>query len=216
MKKILALIVFTITTIFSAYAVEYNFEDLAFYKGNPFQNKIITAGEMYVVIHNPTELALNVMLQGAKDYCKKTSGDNFTSNYLKMLGQYSAYFACYEENKIAKYNLTSAEEECIRGRNFMSNDCTVFNEKNADIINAIELQEINEEKHKSLEFIFLTMNQFYYELQKLELIAKKNTQQSIIENNIDICKQYTFEEGSDLFLKCILSLLSGDGFIHPY
>jgi hypothetical protein len=59
MNKLLLLIVFTITATLSAHAVEYNIEDMSFYKGDPFKSKIVGSGDMYVVIHNPTPLAHN-------------------------------------------------------------------------------------------------------------------------------------------------------------
>ena len=137
MKKLLILIVFT--TTLSVYAVEYNIENMGFYKGNPFENKIISSGDMYVVIHNPTELALTVMQIGAKVYCEQTLGNHFTSNFVKILGRYTAYFSCNEQNKLDHYNLTDAEKKCIEGRNYMSKDCLELNEKNADIIDIISL-----------------------------------------------------------------------------
>tara|TARA_B100001964_G_C14013033_1_gene500258 strand:- start:123 stop:380 length:258 start_codon:yes stop_codon:yes gene_type:complete len=71
----------------------------------------------------------------------------------------------------------------------------------------IELQEANEEKHKTIDFIYSAITQFYYEMKELEQTAEKNLNQLIIEKNIEICKKYTFKEGSQLFGECILLLI---------
>ena len=92
MNKLLLLIVFTITTTLSVHAVEFNVDDMGFYKGDPSANKIVTSGEMYVVIHNPSEFAYDAMQQGAKDYCKKTFGKNSIIKYMKILGRYTEYY----------------------------------------------------------------------------------------------------------------------------
>jgi hypothetical protein len=84
-------------------------EKLGVYFGDPSENKIIGSGDMYVVIHNPTELALTVMKKGADKYCKQTLGDHYASNFMKLLGKYTSFFSCSITNKIIKYNLSEQE-----------------------------------------------------------------------------------------------------------
>ena len=119
MNKLLLLIVFTITTTLSVHAVEFNAEDMAFYKGDPSANKIITSGDMYAVIHNPITFAYDALRQGARDYCKQTFGNNSILNYMKILGRHTAYFSCMMQNKIDHYNLTDEEKICINEKNFL-------------------------------------------------------------------------------------------------
>ena len=44
-------------------------------------------------------------------------------------------------------------------------------------------------------------------MKELEQTAEKNSIQLIIEQNIEICKSYNFEEGSQLYGECILRLI---------
>ena len=111
MKILLHIITFFITSTLSVQAVEYDtktknkLKNMGFYEGNPKENIMIEQEDMYVVIHNPTELALTVMEQGAKEYCRtKLGNDNNTSNFMKIFGLYTAYFSCEMQNKIDQYH----------------------------------------------------------------------------------------------------------------
>ena len=83
MRKLLLIIVFTMTTILSVQAVEYDKdtkkfrEDIAVYSGNPLKNKIVSSGDMYSIIFNPSELSFRVMQLEARKYCKKSLGNNW-------------------------------------------------------------------------------------------------------------------------------------------
>ena len=74
----LFLFIFAILTslTFGAAAVNYDshtinkLRELSVYFGDPTENIIIGSGDMFVIIHNPTELSITVMKQGAKEYCK--------------------------------------------------------------------------------------------------------------------------------------------------
>ena len=87
MRKLLLLIVFTINITLSVQAVEFDNEtktklnQMGVYFGDPLENQIIGQGDMYIVLHNPAELALDVMNQEAKSYCKQTFGNNYTTNF---------------------------------------------------------------------------------------------------------------------------------------
>ena len=223
-KLLLLIFTFSITFALNIEAVEYDKETIALlrewnvYFGDPRENKIIGQGDMYVVIHNPTELALTVMRQRAKDYCKQTLGNNFTSNFMEILNRYTAYFSCEMPNKINQYNLSKKEKICIKDRDLKFKSCLKLNKKNVDIINIIELQEINEEKYTTNNFIYSVRTKFYDQIEILEQVAEdkrinniKETEykrnQLKIEKNIEICKSYNFEEGSQLLGECILKLI---------
>ena len=111
-KLLLLIITFFMTFILSVESVEYDketkkeLEIMGVYFGDPLENKIIGQGDMYVVIHNPTALALAVMGQEAVDYCRQIIGDNFTSSFIKILGRHTAYFSCNEKNKIDPWSKT--------------------------------------------------------------------------------------------------------------
>ena len=152
MRKLLLIIVFTMTTILSVQAVEFDKEtktklnQMGVYFGDPSENKIIGQGDMYLVLHNPIELAFYVMEQEARKYCKQTLGNDYTTNFMKVLGRYTVYFSCEMQNIIDQYDLSVQEKKCIEEIIFESKNCLDFNKKNADIINAILLQTKHEEK----------------------------------------------------------------------
>ena len=230
MKKIFTLIVFTITLSLSVKAEEYIIKDyfdkaskeelkqMGVYFGNPKENKIVAQGDMYLIIHNPTELSFIVMDQEAKDYCKKKSSKyNYTSYFMRMLGRYTAYFACEMENKIDQYSLSEEEKDCIVNRYSETQGCVNLNSKNAAIIKAIELQITNETKLKNRAFIHLLKTKYYNQIEEIEQTAhqkKTNYEERLsIDRNIKICKNYKFEEGSQLFGECILKLIERDNAI---
>jgi len=114
---------------------------------------------------------------------------------------------------------------------FWDENCSDLNEKNADVINAITLQKTNEEKYQTIDFIYSAITQFYNEIKELEQMAERNSNQLLIqkeiqteidilssplnaelnqltiEQNIEICESYGFEEGSQLYGECILALI---------
>ena len=230
MNKLLLLIVFTITTTLSVHAAEFNVDDINFYAGGPSANKIVTSGDMYVVIHNPIEFAYDAMEQGAKDYCKQTFGNNSITTYTRILGRYTAYFSCEMQNKIDQYTLSDEENKCIEDIVYTSTNknCINLNKKNVDVINGIELQKTNEEKYKTFDFIYSVRTKFYNKIEEFEQASEEkriNEQiqheidllnipinailnQLKIEKNIEICKKYTLqEEGPQLFSECILKII---------
>ena len=88
---------------------------------------------------------------------------------MRLLGRYTAYYSCEMQNPIDQYNLSDQEKECIEGSIFVSKDCSELNKKNADVIKAIELQEINK-THTQQTFI----------LDIIFFFLIKNTQASFI------------------------------------
>ena len=101
MKLFLFIIMFFITFTLSVAAVEYDKKTIISLKklnvllADSRENKIIAQGEMYVIIYNPTESAFAEMRLLARDYCKQSLGKNFTSNFMQLLGKYTAYFSCF-------------------------------------------------------------------------------------------------------------------------
>ena len=178
MKLLLLIITFSIAFTLSVETLEYDREmnkklsDMGVYVGDPLENKIIGSEDMYVVIHNSTELSLTVMDHGARDYCKQTLGNNFTSKFMKILGRYTAYFSCEIQNKIDQYNLPDQEKECIEDRDLQLRDCSELNKKNADVINEIELQLIKEKKYKTNNYIYSVRAKFYDQIEELEQVAE--------------------------------------------
>ena len=216
MKKLLLLILFTITIFLNVEAAEYNIETIkelkseGVYFGNPAENKIIGSGSMFLIIHNPTESALTVMNQEAKKYCKQKLGDKFTSIFMKKLGRYTAYFSCEIQNKLDKYNLTYEEKKCIRDRQYVFKICLDLNKKNKEIINELELQIKNEEKYKTHDFIHAKRTKFYVQIEELELASEEKRINSQIQRKSGIfhiaketCKKLNFEEGSEYFYNCL-------------
>ena len=173
MKKLL-FIFFTITFVFNVKAVEYDINDynnritkeeltkMGIYYGNPLENKIIGKGDMYLIIHNPTELSLTVMEQEANDYCKKKSSKyDYISYFMRLLGRYTAYYSCEMENKVDQYDISDEEKRCIVDRFYERTNCLKLNSKNSKIIDAIERQNSNEAKYKKLDFIYSIKTEFY-------------------------------------------------------
>ena len=226
MKKLL-FIFFTITFVLNVKAVEYDIKDyydrankeeltkMGIYYGNPSENKIIGKGDMYVIIHNPTELSLTVMEQEANDFCKKKSSKyNYISYFMRLLGRYTAYYSCEMENKVDQYDISDEEKRCIVDRFYERTNCLKLNSKNAEIIDFIERQNSQEAQYKKLDFIYSIKTEFYDQIQEHEQTAedrrvnielKRINKQ--IKKHIEICKNYTFEEGSQLFGECILKLI---------
>ncbi len=165
-------------------------------------------------MHNPTELSLIVMQQGANEYCKQKLGNYFTTKFSKILGRYTAYFSCQlADNYIEQYNLPDEEKKCIEnsGLKFVSSKCLELNKKNVDIINSIELQVIDEKKYIEFDFIYTVRTKFYNEIKKFEEIAEEIAQDnkinSEIKRNIKICNNYNFEKKSNDFVQCIITLM---------
>ena len=216
MRKLLLLIIFTINITLSVQAVEFDNEtktklnQMGVYFGDPSENKIIGQGDMYLVLHNPTELAIDVMNQEARRYCKQTLGNNYTTNFMKVLGRYTAYFSCEMQDSYDQYDLSVQEKKCIEQMIFESKNCLDLYKKNADVINAILLQKRNEDEYKTNDFVYLVRSKFYKEIEGLEQAAEKNSYQLIIEKNIEICNKYTFQEGSQMFGECILRLIENE------
>ena len=229
MKKLL-FIFFTITFVLNVKAAEYDINDyydradkeeltkMGIYYGNPIENKIIGKGEMYVIIHNPTELSLTVMEQEAIDFCKKKSSKyNYISYFMRLLGRYTAYYSCEMENKVDQYDISDEEKRCIVDRFYERTNCLKLNSKNSEIIDSIERQNSNEAKYKKLDFIYSIKTEFYDQIQEHEQAAEdrrinielKRINRRI-KKHIEICKNYTFEEGSQLFGECILKLIENN------
>ena len=220
MKKLLLLILFTITIFLNVQAVEYDKETIhelksdGVYFGNPAENKIIGSGSMFLIIHNPIELAVTVMSEEAKKFCKQKLGNNFTSIFMKKLGRYTAYFSCEIKNKLDKYNLSYEEKKCIEDRRFVFKRCLDLNKKNIEIINELELQIINEEKYKTHEFIHSERTKFYDQIEEHEQAAEDRRINKKIQKKLamfkiafEACKNLNFEEGSEDFNKCFFLLM---------
>ena len=220
MKLFLNIIItFFITSALGVQAVTYDMStkakltDMGFFEGDIRENILIDQGNMYVVIHNPTELALTVMEQGAKNYCRtKLGNDNYTSNFMQILGRYTAYFSCEMQNKSNQYNLSDLERECLENTLYKNDLCE--NKNITNIVNDIKLQKANEEKYKTIGFINSARTKNYDEIkvyeEKAEKIRIKNIieiQKTNIESNKEICKGYNFNEGSQLYGECILKLI---------
>ena len=129
---------------------------------------------------------------------------------MRLLGRYTAYYSCEMQNPIDQYNLSDQEKECIEGSIFVSKDCSELNKKNADVIKAIELQEINKKKHTTNNFINSIKTEFYDQIEKFEQVAEDKRINKQIQKHITICKNYTFDEGSKEFHQCILTLIELD------
>ena len=117
MKKILLFIIYFITFSFNLFAMDYDsdiikkLKNMGVYFGDPSENLIVGSGEMYVILHNPTELAFKVMIEKAKEFCIENSGSNYTSNFQKILGRYTAYYSCEIKNHlIDEYKITEEEK----------------------------------------------------------------------------------------------------------
>ena len=104
-----------------------------FYEGNEKDNIIISAGEMYVVIHNPREKSYTVMNAGAKKYCSERLGSNFSSVFMQSLDNYTAYFSCQMVDQyLSESSLSSEIASCMENRSYeleLNEDCFELNEK---------------------------------------------------------------------------------------
>lgn len=219
--KILLPILLIITVTFNLQAIEYdkqtqtNLKQRNVYFGDPRENQIIVKGDQYLIIHNPTELALTVMKIGATNYCKENLGDNFTADFMQILARYTAYFSCAKENKADSYNLNNEDKKCIKDRSTAtSRKCLTLNEKNIKIINEIESQIIKEKKYQNENFFNKIKTQNYDEIEIFEQAAEnirinkiKEAENKQILKHLEICKKYKFKEGSDLFGSCIIELI---------
>ena len=68
-------------------------------------------------MHNPSEFAIVIMKRGADVYCEESLGDNSSSILVKLLGKYTAFFACKRvTNNIDQYNLSEEETKCIENK----------------------------------------------------------------------------------------------------
>ena len=207
---------FSITVTLSVQAVEFDkktiekLRKMEVYFGNPLENFIVGKGNMYVVIHNPTELALTVMTQEAREYCKQTLGNNYSSKFSKILGKYTAYYSCEMISKIDEFDISDEEKKCIEDRALKFNlfTCSELNKKNADIVNSIELKELNEAKFKKHDFIFSIRAKFFDQIETHEQNAEDKKINRVIQKNIKICKGYNFEVGSKNYNQCLISLIS--------
>ncbi len=222
MKKLLLLILFTIIINFSAHAVDYDsktikeLNELGVFLGDSRETKIIGKEGLYIILYNPSELSFKLMNQEANLYCSQSLGNNYTTLYLQRLGKYTSYFSCGIENKYDPYYLSDEEIKCIKEKLiYESNECIPLNKKNVEIIDKIELQQENESKYKRSDFIYSIRNKFYNEIKELEQTAEdkrinkeKEIESEIIQKNIQRCKEYNFEEGSDYFNECLLLMIS--------
>ena len=112
MKKTSILIFFITFLSFGLQAIEYNnsvrskLNKLGAIFGDPSKNVIINSGNLYIIMHNPTEYSYNVMHNAAIEYCKNSFGDLYGSTLIKVLGKYSAYFSCSIQDKLKQYELS--------------------------------------------------------------------------------------------------------------
>jgi len=200
---------------------------LGYYGGNPNENIIIVGGNNFLVIHNPTLMALTVTKFGATNYCKESfSSDKYVANFMFPLGKFTMYYSCEEINKLDKYNLSEKEINCISNKDFeevIDTDCANLNIKNIKIIEEINKLIMNENKYKTREFIFSIRSKYYNKIQELEFLGNKqlisdinrviieekiNYMEQFIEGNKKICNSYGFIIGTEQFGECILQLLS--------
>jgi len=177
MKKLLLLIVLVITTILSVQADEHNdnaeTESVSdAYFDSSSETQTIGSGDKYVILHNSSELAFTIMGNEAKEFCKTNFGNHFTSIFRRTLGRYTAYFSCEMTNIIDQYDLSVEEKKCIELIDYEFKKCVDMNTKNAPIINAIKLQEINEKKYRTLDFINSVRTKFNDQIAKLEKNAE--------------------------------------------
>ena len=211
MKKIILFIVLCFTLNLNIQAEEY-------FKGDPEENKIIGSGDMYVVIHNPSKLALTVMSVGAEEYCRDKLKNNDVSVFMQILGNYTAYFSCIINNKVDQYDLSVQEKSCIESMVYgaTNTNCIEKNKNNVDIINLIEVQKSNENKFQTLDFVFFVRAELFEE--QLRLSKKFDVEQKlvikIINYNKEICRKYGFEVGSDWYNKCLLSVISNSALAY--
>ena len=111
-------------------------------------------------------------------------------------------------NKIDQFTLSYEEKNCIENRSLEMKSCSEINKKNADIINTLELQEMNEEKYKTNSFVHSIKTKFYNQIEEYEQVAEDKRINREIQKNIKICKWYNFEEGSKDFNQCLLRIIS--------
>lgn len=243
MKKCFVLLLFLLFFIPNLYAEtetsdikealeDPNLNKMGFYAGDPSRNKILASGEMYVIVHNSSDiLPITVMQNEANEFCKNKLGNNYTALYMQVFGKFTVYFSCEIFNKVDQYDLSLQEKRCILDSNYskINIDCKELNNKNYDLIQAIELQSKIEKKYVDHNFIFQVRKKYYDLIQENEISAAKqnhfekiNSKMSLqnieieqkieqiskhIEKNKTICKEYSFVEGTESFGECILALL---------
>ena len=199
MKRILLFFILTITFASKVGAIEYDKETknklnlLNVYGGDPSDNKIIDQGDMYLVMHNPSEFAIVIMKRGADVYCEESLGDNSSSILVKLLGKYTAFFACKRvTNNIDQYNLSEEETKCIENKLFENRsflqDCDNLNRKNTEIIDKIKLQIKNEKKYQTNDFVYLVRNRLYDKIEKFEQAAEDK--KIIAEIELEINREF--------------------------
>ena len=214
MKFFLFIFAILISLTFGAAATNYDshtiskLKELGVYFGDPTENIIIGSGDMFVIIHNPTELSITVMKQGAKEFCKNKSANQiYSSDYMKLLGRYTAYFSCMLTNKISHFDLPQEEQDCITGI-FKTMNCRELNKKNTKIIENIQSQIENEEKYKSVDFIYLIRKSYFEEIEKYEKASELKRKSNLLELNLEMCKSYNFKPNTEAYYKCLLNLLA--------
>ena len=189
-------------------------EEMGVYYGDSKENKIITSDDLYIVIHNPTKLAIRVMAAEAETFCSKDSVNKPKSLiHMQLLGAHTAYFSCAVNDKLSNYDLSKEEIDCIKGRVLESNACNEIKIKNSNIIKLLEDQINTENKFMSKKFIHLIKMKFYDEIEKYEIMAKKNYNQVIIDEEIKrkiyICNKYNdLANIPAAYEKCIMGFIS--------
>ena len=184
--------------------------------GNISANNYIVSEEMYGVIFNKTETNFMAARIGAINYCKSSMVNDDASVNFYPIKKHSSFFSCVTsvQNKMYQYELNENEGLCVNylvfDMKYLYNNnqsCKDLNEQLIPIYNEINEKIKFEESFNSEDFIIKVISEQYSELSKLEnnLISEPNN--LIINKNIETCKRYSFEEGSELFSQCILKLI---------
>ena len=168
-------------------------------------SEVIINNKDYIILFNPIEFSYEAMRRQANKICKNQV------NYFYEIGVYSAYFPC-NENEIF-----SSEEFIlsIKENNYdtlIDLEIKTTKERRRrkieiEKINEIEEDKRNHERKNNYELIIKNIEISNLILEKRISLGLK-IKKIIIQNNIDTCKKYNFDEGTDIFNQCLIILIN--------
>ena len=175
------------------------------------KNEIIFSEKNYLIVGN-VQNDFNSIKYFANNYCSNKLGDKYMSESTQISTSV-AYAYCIKIDELDQFNLTEIERSCFHKLDQYRE--TLYNKECKNIQKDLEsiLTKIKEYREK---IKVLSSNAFIYEILN-EDISKKilNFETKdllpldviIINRNIKLCKLYEFVEWSELYFKCILTLM---------
>ena len=189
--------------------------------GDIKKNQYIVLDEMFGIIFNSSESTFITAKHGAIKYCREKMSNKDASVNFYPLKKHTSYFSCVTsvQSKMEEFKFSENEGLCVNYLVFdmkylftNNQSCQSLKNKILPIYQKIKEKIDYEDMFSNQEFIIDIFSEYYSEIITLEDSITSMPNALLVKKNIQTCKLYPFEEGTELFSECILKLIELGAF----